>query len=124
VIFFPKELKLREECRDIFNRTAEKLGLEILTWRKVPVKPSGIGPTALSVEPVMEQVFITCPDHITDPLVFERKLFVLRNHACHIINNTVKKGQYWFFYVASLSYKLLSTKANLQATRCGNIFLI
>ncbi len=41
VIFFPKELSLREECRDIFNRTAEKLGLEILTWRKVPVNPAG-----------------------------------------------------------------------------------
>ena len=46
-IFFPKEIRLREECRDIFNRTAEKLGLEILTWRKVPVNPQDIGPTAL-----------------------------------------------------------------------------
>jgi len=64
VIFFPKEIKLREECRDIFNRAAEKLGLEILTYRSVPVNTTGIGPTALSVEPVMEHVFIACPDHI------------------------------------------------------------
>ena len=49
VIFFPKEIRLREECRDIFNRSAEKLGLEILAYRKVPVNPDGIGPTALSV---------------------------------------------------------------------------
>ena len=42
VIFFPKEIKLREECRDIFNRAAEKLGLEILTYRSVPVNTSGI----------------------------------------------------------------------------------
>ena len=27
VVFFPKEIRLREECRDILNRSAEKLGL-------------------------------------------------------------------------------------------------
>ena len=55
MIFFPKEIRLREECRDIFNRSAEKIGLEILAYRKVPVNTSGIGPTALSVEPEIEQ---------------------------------------------------------------------
>ncbi|HXL56330.1 MAG TPA: hypothetical protein VN958_08745, partial [Chitinophagaceae bacterium] len=71
VIFFPREIRLREECREIFNRCAEKLGLEILAYRKVPVNPTNIGPTALSVEPEIEQVFITCPDHINSPLEFE-----------------------------------------------------
>ena len=121
VIFFPKELKLREECRDIFNRTAEKLGLEILTWRKVPVNPAGIGPTALSVEPVMEQVFIICPDHITDPLVFERKLFVLRNYASHIIFDTVRKDNIGF-YVASLSYKTVVYKGQLTSHQVREYF--
>jgi glutamate synthase (NADPH/NADH) large chain len=121
VIFFPKELKLREECRDIFNRTAEKLGLEILTWRKVPVNPAGIGPTALSVEPIMEQVFITCPDHITNPLVFERKLFVLRNHSSHIINNTVRKDNIGF-YIASLSYKTVVYKGQLTSHQVREYF--
>eukprot|EP00897_Mesotaenium_endlicherianum_P003635 jgi/Mesen1/329/ME1156431C09465 len=51
VIFFPQDLQLREECRDIFNRAAEKLGLEILTYRKVPVNQKDIGSSALSVEP-------------------------------------------------------------------------
>ena len=102
VMFFPKEIKLREECRDIFNRTAEKLGMEVLVYRKVPVNPEGIGPTALSVEPEMEQVFIACPDHIANPDEFERKLFVLLNHESHFINNTVKKDQI-VFYIASLS---------------------
>src|SRR5258706_6093626 len=91
VVFFPKEIKLREECRSIFNRAAEKLGLEILTYRSVPVNRNGIGATALSVEPVIEQVFIAAPDHITNPDDFERKLFVLRNYATHTINDTVKK---------------------------------
>ncbi len=112
VYSFPREIRFREECRDIFNRTAEKLGLEILAYRKVPVNPDGIGPTALSVEPEMEQVFIACPDHISNPDEFERKLFVLRNYASHTINNTVKKDAIGF-YIASLSYKTVVYKGQL-----------
>ena len=104
VIFFPKEIRLREECRDIFNRAAERLGMDVLLYRKVPVNPDGIGLTALSVEPEIEQVFIACPDHLKNPEEFERKLFVLRNHATHLINNTVRKDAIGF-YIASLSYK-------------------
>lgn len=114
VIFFPKELKLREECRDIFIRSAEQLGLEILAWRKVPVNGSMIGPTALSVEPVIEHVFIARPDHITDPLAFERKLFVLRNYSSHIINDTIRKDSIGF-YIASLSYKTVVYKGQLTS---------
>lgn len=121
VIFFPKEIKLREECRDIFNRTAEKLGLEILTYRKVPVNPDGIGATALSVEPEMEQVFVACPDHINNPTDFERKLFVLRNHATHLINSTVKKDAIGF-YVASLSYKTVVYKGQLTSLQVRPYF--
>lgn len=121
VIFFPKEIKLREECRDIFNRTAEKLGLEILTYRKVPVNPEGIGPTALSVEPEMEQVFVACPDHCKNQEEFERKLFVLRNHSTHLINSTVKKDAIGF-YIASLSYKTVVYKGQLTSGQVRGYF--
>jgi glutamate synthase (NADPH/NADH) large chain len=62
----------------------------------------------------MEQVFIACPDHITDPLAFERKLFVLRNHASHLINSTVKKDPIGF-YISSLSYKVIVYKGQLTS---------
>lgn len=121
VIFFPSEIKLREECRDIFSRAAEKLGLEILAYRKVPANPESIGITALSVEPEMEQVFIACPDHIHDRDEFERKLFVLRNHATHLINSTVKKDAIGF-YVASLSYKTVVYKGQLTSLQLRDYF--
>jgi glutamate synthase (NADPH/NADH) large chain len=121
VIFFPREIRLREECRDIFNRAAEKLGLEILVYRKVPVNPDGIGPSALSVEPEMEQVFVACPDHINNPIDFERKLFVLRNYASHTINNTVKKDAIGF-YIASLSYKTVVYKGQLTSHQVRGYF--
>ena len=121
VIFFPREIRLREECRDIFNRAAEKMGLEVLVYRKVPVNPDGIGPSALSVEPEMEQVFVACPDHINNPDDFERRLFVLRNYASHTINNTVKKDAIGF-YIASLSYKTVVYKGQLTSGQVRNYF--
>ena len=121
VIFFPQEIRLREECRDIFNRSAEKLGLEVLGYRKVPVNRDDIGATALSVEPEMEQVFVACPDHISNPDDFERKLFVLRNYASHTINNTVRKDSIGF-YVASLSYKMVVYKGQLTSMQVRRYF--
>ncbi|MBD0284369.1 MAG: glutamate synthase large subunit [Flavisolibacter sp.] len=121
VLFFPKDIRLKEECRDIFNRAAEKLGLEVLTYRKVPVDPEGIGLTALSVEPEMEQVFIACPDHINNRDDFERKLFLLRNYASHTVNNTVKKDAIGF-YIASLSYKTVVYKGQLTSMQVRSYF--
>ncbi len=121
VIFFPKEIRRRESCREIFNRAVERLGLEVLMYRKVPVNPHDIGPTALSVEPEMEHVFIACPDHINNPDVFERKLFVLRNYASHLIANTVQEDEIGF-YIASLSYKTLVYKGQLKSTQVRSYF--
>ncbi len=112
---------MREECRNILNRSAEKLGLEILHYRKVPVNQNGIGQSALSVEPEMEQVFIACPDNISNPEEFERKLFVLRNYASHTINNTVRKDEIGF-YIASLSYKTVIYKGQLTSSQLRNYF--
>lgn len=121
VLFFPKDMRLKEECRDIFNRAAEKLGFEILAYRKVPVNTFDIGPTALSVEPEMEQVFIACPDHVRDVETFERKLYVLRNYASHTINNTIKKDEVGF-YIASLSYKTVVYKGQLTSHQVRSYF--
>jgi len=114
MFFFPQEIRLREECRDIFTRAAEKLSMKILCWRDVPVCNDGIGPSALSVEPNIEQVFIERPDHIQSADEFERKLFVLRKYATHIGSNAVKKDPIGF-YICSLSCKTLIYKGQLTS---------
>ncbi|MDQ3395892.1 MAG: glutamate synthase subunit alpha, partial [Bacteroidota bacterium] len=121
VIFFPKDIRLKEECREIFNRCTEKLGLEVLVFRKVPVNANDIGERALSVEPEMEHVFIVCPDHINNRDDFERKLFVLRNYASHTINNSIKEDEIGF-YIASLSYKTLVYKGQLTSMQVRHYF--
>ncbi len=121
VIFFPADIRLRESCRDTFSRAAEKLGLPVLTYRKVPVDPEGIGNSALLAAPAMEQVFIACPDHINEPDDFERKLFVLRNYATHTINNSIRQDAIGF-YIASLSYKTVVYKGQLTSRQVRSYF--
>ncbi|HSK13319.1 MAG TPA: hypothetical protein VK907_08890, partial [Phnomibacter sp.] len=121
VIFFPQNIALREACREVFNRSAEKLGLEILCYRKVPVNRHDIGETALSVEPEMEQVFIAIPANLPDAQSFERKLFVLRNYASHLVAQTVKQDTIGF-YIASLSYKTVVYKGQLTSGQVRRYF--
>jgi glutamate synthase (NADPH/NADH) large chain len=112
MVFFPKDEKLREECRTILNRKIKQLKLELIGYRVVPTMNGDIGESALAVEPQMEQVFIKRPPSITNPDEFERKLFVLRNYSTRVINESVQglKGD---FYFASLSYKTIVYKGQL-----------
>ncbi len=121
MVFFPKEIRLREECRAIFLRAAERLGLEVLCWRKVPVNTAGIGETAFSVEPEIEQVFVARPDSIATPEEFERKLFVLRNYSTHLAKDTVPKDNIGF-YIASLSHKIVVYKGQLTSHQVRQYF--
>ncbi|MGV3528942.1 MAG: glutamate synthase large subunit [Flavisolibacter sp.] len=120
-LFFPKEIRLREECREIFSRCAEKLGIEILAFRRVPVNTIDIGPTALSVLPEMEHVIVACPDHISNADDFERRLFLLRNYASHTINNTVRKTSVPF-YIASFSSRVLVYKGQLTSMQVRSFY--
>ncbi len=114
VIFFPKDKKLREECRFILNDAIEILGMNVLGYRIVPVDTTNIGETALSVEPVIEQIFISPPACISDPDDFERKLFVLRNYATHTIQKTIRKDDV-SFYISSLSHRIIIYKGQLTS---------
>ncbi len=120
-IFFPADKAIVTECKEIFARAAEKLGIEIIGYRKVPVIKDSIGPTALSVEPSMEQVFVRKPDHIANPEDFERKLFILKNYASHTINNSIKK-EVIGFYMTSLSQRVIVYKGQLTSHQVREYF--
>jgi glutamate synthase (NADPH/NADH) large chain len=121
VVFFPRDISTREACREVLNRCAEKLGLEILLYRRVPVVSEGLGATALSGEPEMEQVFVACPDAVQTADDFERKLFLLRNYTAHTIENTVKKDSIGF-YIASFSCKTIVYKGQLTSMQLRGYF--
>ncbi|MFN8416849.1 MAG: glutamate synthase large subunit [Cytophagaceae bacterium] len=118
MMFFPKDQKLKEECRKIFNRQAEKLGLTVLGYRPVPVEDYMIGQSAQAVEPDVEQVFIKRPDSVKDVETFERKLYVLRNYSTRIVRETLNDPIVTQrFYFTSLSTKTIIYKGQLTTAQ-------
>ncbi len=111
MLFFPKDLGAREACRTIIVNAAEKLGLDLLGFRALPVDPSVVGPTALAVEPVVEQVFVDRPANIDNTEDFERKLYVFRRLITKNIYESVSQAQ--DFYIPSLSCKVIVYKGQL-----------
>jgi glutamate synthase (NADPH/NADH) large chain len=124
-VFFPQDEKLREDCKAILNRNIEKLGMQLLGYRKLPVYNGEIGPSALAVEPVMEQVFVKRPDNISDPDDFERKLFVLRNYTTRLVRESYHlqvpniNNQ---FHIVCFSYKTIAYKGQLTTSQVRPYF--
>ncbi len=58
IVFLPREESQRVVCRKNLEDVARAEGLELLGWRKLPTASSGLGPSALKVEPAMEQIFL------------------------------------------------------------------
>ncbi len=114
LVFFPRDPKVREECRTVLNRQIKKMKMALLGYRIVPTQHTDLGETALESEPIMEQVFIKRIDSGTDPEDFERKLFILRKYSTHIITESVK-GVDNQFYFSSLSYKTIAYKGMLTS---------
>ena len=123
MIFFPQEERLREECRTILNLNIKKLGFELLGYRKVPTINDGVGATALSTEPRVEQVFVRHKEVENDPETLERKLYVLRKHTTHSIHKTVLNNKDTDFYIATFSHKLVAYKGQLTTYQVWDYFV-
>ena len=121
MIYFPREIKIREACRKIFNDSLEYLGLELLGYRVVPVNRDGIGSTALSTEPKIEQAFIVSKDDSLDSEALERKLFVLRNWSFHQFKKAYPEYEE-DFYIATMSYKNIAYKGQLTTYQVRSYF--
>ncbi|GHN01454.1 glutamate synthase [Cytophagales bacterium WSM2-2] len=114
LVFFPRDAKVREECRTVLNRQIKKMNMGLLGYRVLPTSNTDVGNSALNTEPFMEQVFIRKPDSVSSPEDFERKLFILRKCSTKIISESVK-GVDNQFYFSSLSYKTIAYKGMLTS---------
>lgn len=120
VVFFPRNDKVREECKETLERKLEELGMKLLGYRALPTMNEDLGSMALEGEPVMEQLFIQSPDDISDPEAFERKLFVWRKHSTHIIRDAIPRAE--DFYIATSSYKTIVYKGQLLTEQVAPYF--
>ena len=79
-IFLPKDMVSRSHCINMVEEVVESYGMTVLGWRDVPVVSDMIGPTALSVMPVMRQLVLTggggAPDE--SGLDLERRVWLCR----------------------------------------------
>ncbi|PSW19017.1 glutamate synthase large subunit [Photobacterium sanctipauli] len=121
VVLFPKDEYKRQQCRDILERNAKRLDLEVIGYRVLPVDNSMIGDDPLSTEPQFEHVFITGGANL-DPAELERKLYVLRNYTVRVCLESISNiGD--DFYINSLSYKTLVYKGQLTTEQVPQYFL-
>ncbi|KLV07570.1 glutamate synthase large subunit [Photobacterium ganghwense] len=121
VVLFPKDEYKRQQCRDILERNAKRLDLEVLGYRVLPVDNSMIGEDPLSTEPQFEHVFISGGPSL-EPAALERKLYVLRNYTIRVCLESISNiGD--DFYINSLSYKTLVYKGQLTTEQVPQYFL-
>ena len=80
--FLPADEADTEKAIDIIERIAEEEGLAVLGWRPLPVdaEAAGVGPTALSVMPSFEQLFVASASGVSGDGL-ERQVFCLRKRA-------------------------------------------
>lgn len=113
MIFFPKEKAAREACRRIIKKNAEKWDIEILHTREVPVDNSDLGDTALSGEPVIEQMFFKA-DSFYKGKALEKRLYILRSSILKKVYETYPSLND-DFYISSFSSKTIVYKGLFTA---------
>lgn len=122
LVFMPQDKNDRDLCIKTFEQIVNEEGLKVLGWREVPVDSSVIGQTARETMPVMVQVFIENRDDITDNLLFERKLYVIRRLIEKAVSvSSIKQAD--SFYITTLSSRTLAYKGLLMPEQLKDFFI-
>lgn len=111
-VFLPQKQNQRDFCISLFEENLKHQGLELLGWRDVPVNKSIPGRIAVETEPFVKQLFVGKGESVDD-FQFNLKLFIARKVTEHAIIES-KLSQLGFFYVPSLSTKIIIFKGLLM----------
>lgn len=112
MVYFPANVKLREECRKLLNIHIAELGFELIGYRDVPKLSFHVGDTARQSEPKTEQIFVKHKSGIAE-MDLERKLFVLRQYSSNTINKQLLNNNHEFYFT-SFSYKTMVYKGQFR----------
>jgi glutamate synthase (NADPH/NADH) large chain len=114
-VFLPRDEQERELCKSNLQRAVEKQGQRFIGWRPVPTdaKKADIGKTAVSSEPVIEQMFVAAADGV-DQTNFCRQLYVIRKSAFHSLKKLTLR-QRRMYYSASFSSRIIVYKGQLTS---------
>lgn len=119
LVFLPQNQEEAEFCLEELKTVVEDEGLTITGMRDVPRDSSILGKIARDSEPDIRQIFIE--GELSDE-VLERKLFVIRKRVEHLIRESSLQEKS-FFYIPSLSSRVLIYKGLLTSEQLGEYFL-
>jgi glutamate synthase (NADPH/NADH) large chain len=123
VVFLPTDPVEREKCKTVVAEICRSEGQRLLGWRQVPTDADAadLGPTARAAAPAIEQLLIAAGDALEGD-AFERKLYLIRKHASHVLRNDLELTERKTFYVCSLSTKVLIYKGMLTPGQLTRFF--
>jgi len=119
LVFFPQNQSDASKCKDIMLKIISEEGVNLIGFREVPRDNSVIGHISRAAEPDIQQILLGSELSQED---MERKLYIIRKR----IENTVRESnliQKSFFYIPSLSTKVLIYKGMLTSPQLGEYFL-
>jgi glutamate synthase (NADPH) large chain len=120
LVFLPQEKMAAKACEDILLKIIEEEGVEFITFRDVPVDNSILGDISRASEPTIKQIMAGATNMDQDEL--ERRLYIIRKRVeKYITNSSIKQKS--FFYIPSLSTKVLIYKGMLTSEQLGSYFL-
>jgi glutamate synthase (NADPH) large chain len=119
LIFFPQDSSDASECKDILIKIMKEEGVNLIGFREVPRNNSVIGEISRAAEPEILQILLGAD---VPQQELERKLYIIRKRTEIAVRNSMIK-QKSFFYIPSLSTKVLVYKGMLTSTQLGEYFL-
>lgn len=121
-VFLPKKYNQRTYCIEVFEKEIKNQGLSLIGWRDVPVNSEVLGEIAKETEPFVKQLFIGKSHETQSDHDFNLKLFAARKITEHTIYNS-KLSEQQFFYVPSLSTKIIIFKGLLKPEHINEYYL-
>jgi len=119
LVFLPQDSSDASKCREILLKIIKEEGVDLIGFREVPRNNTVIGEIARAAEPEIVQILLGADIQQED---LERKLYIIRKLTENAIRNSDIK-QKSFFYIPSLSTKVLIYKGMLMSNQLGEYFL-
>jgi glutamate synthase (NADPH/NADH) large chain len=118
LVFLPRAERERTLCRQTISQLVLEQGQRLIGWRPVPVHTdhAELGATARASEPCMEHLVIGASDDLSDE-AFERRLYMIRKQASHLLRGNLDLTQREMFYICSLSNAVMIYKGMLRTSQ-------
>jgi glutamate synthase domain-containing protein 2/glutamate synthase domain-containing protein 1/glutamate synthase domain-containing protein 3 len=120
-VFLPRDSAQRDTVQELIAGIVAEEGQRLLGWRDVPTDDRLLGASAVSVEPVIRQVFIGRGPGVIDHQHFERKLYVVRKRIEHALA-AMDFPEKHLAYLPSLSSNTLIYKGMLSADQIETMY--